>query len=394
MDFRFSAQEENFIADVKAFIGEQKKLPGADTVFDPDREADSSLSDSDERRAFNRRLSKAGYLGMSWGEQYGGQGKEGIYDYLLNEELACVGAPLIGKGVGCIGKTLIAHGSEKLKQEFLPKILNAEMEFALGYSEPSAGSDLASLRLKAERDGDDWVLNGQKMWTTSAHFADWYWVAARTDPDAPKHKGISVFLIPMNHPGLTVSAIETMGDHRTNQVFFDNVRVPGDYLVGEVNKGWLYVCEALDYERFTLYTVGPILTKFAALVELLKSTVRDGRPRSEDPLIRSKIAILAAELEAAKMLQRRVIAAARKGQVPTVEAAMYKLYSTELGRRLANFAMDAIGPMSLLRHASEDAPAHGKWEHSYRATVVDTIGGGSSEVQKNIIARRGLELPS
>jgi len=394
VDFRFSAQEENFIADVKAFIGEQKKLPGADTVFDPDREADSSLSDSDERRAFNRRLSKAGYLGMSWGEQYGGQGKEGIYDYLLNEELACVGAPLIGKGVGCIGKTLIAHGSEKLKQEFLPKILNAEMEFALGYSEPSAGSDLASLRLKAERDGDDWVLNGQKMWTTSAHFADWYWVAARTDPDAPKHKGISVFLIPMNHPGLTVSAIETMGDHRTNQVFFDNVRVPGDYLVGEVNKGWLYVCEALDYERFTLYTVGPILTKFAALVELLKSTVRDGRPRSEDPLIRSKIAILAAELEAAKMLQRRVIAAARKGQVPTVEAAMYKLYSTELGRRLANFAMDAIGPMSLLRHASEDAPAHGKWEHSYRATVVDTIGGGSSEVQKNIIARRGLELPS
>nr|WP_255558289.1 acyl-CoA dehydrogenase family protein [Zhongshania aquimaris] len=276
----------------------------------------------------------------------------------------------------------------------MPQILNAEIEFALGYSEPSAGSDLASLRLKADAVGDDWVLNGQKMWTTSAHFADWYWVAARTDTNVAKHKGISVFLVPMNHPGLTVTAIETMGDHRTNQVFFDNVTVPGDYLVGEVNKGWLYVCEALDYERFTLYTVGPIFSKFNALIESLKNTERNGKPLSEHPIIRSKIASIAAELEAAKMLQRRVISAARKEQVPTVEAAMYKLYSTELGRRLANLAMDALGPMSLLRHESEDAPAHGKWEHSYRATVVDTIGGGSSEVQKNIIARRGLGLPS
>jgi len=318
----------------------------------------------------------------------------GIYDYLLNEELASVGAPLIGKGVGCIGKTLIAHGSDKLKQEFLPKILNAEVEFALGYSEPGAGSDLASLKLKAERDGDGWVLNGQKMWTTSAHFADWYWVAARTDPDARKHKGISVFLLPMDHPGLTITEIETMGDHRTNQVFFDDVRVHSDYLVGEENKGWTYVCEALDYERFTLYTVGPILAKFDALVELLKITERDGRPLSDDAVIRSRIAELACELESAKMLQRRVIAAALKGAVPTVEAAMYKLYSTEMGRRLADFALNCLGPMGLLRHSAEDAPAQGKWEHSYRATAVDTIGGGSSEVQKNIIARRGLNLPS
>ena len=394
MDFRFTQQEEAFIAEVKQFIGEQRMRPGADDVFAPDREADSMLSDSDERRAFNRRLSEAGYLGMSWGQEYGGQAREGIYDYLLNEELASVGAPLIGKGVGCIGKTLIAHGSEKLKREFLPQILNAEIEFALGYSEPSAGSDLASLKLKAERDGDNWVLNGQKMWTTSAHFADWYWVAARTDPEAPKHHGISVFLIPMDHEGLTISEVPTMGDHRTNQVFFDNVRVPGDYLVGEENRGWTYVCEALDYERFTLYTVSPLLIKFQALVELLKVTERDGQPLSEDAVIRSHVARFATEVESAKMLQRRVIAAALKGAVPTVEAAMYKLYSTELGRRLADFALDALGPMGLLRHSAADAPACGKWEHSYRATVVDTIGGGSSEVQKNIVARRGLGLPS
>lgn len=394
MEFRFSSAEEAFIAQAQKFIEGEREQAEREGVFAPNREADSMLSDSSERRAFNQRLSEAGYLGMSWAGEYGGQNMPGIYDYLLNEELASVGAPLIGKGVGCIGKTLIAHGSDKLKQEFLPKILNAEVEFALGYSEPGAGSDLASLKLKAERDGDGWVLNGQKMWTTSAHFADWYWVAARTDPDAQKHKGISVFLLPMDHPGLSITEIETMGDHRTNQVFFDDVRVHSDYLVGEENKGWTYVCEALDYERFTLYTVGPILAKFDALVELLKITERDGRPLSDDAVIRSRIAELACELESAKMLQRRVIAAALKGAVPTVEAAMYKLYSTEMGRRLADFALNCLGPMGLLRHSAEDAPAQGKWEHSYRATAVDTIGGGSSEVQKNIIARRGLNLPS
>lgn len=393
MDFEFSPEELDFVADVRRFIAAQKALPDAADVMAPDREADSMLADSPARRAFNRRLAEAGYLGMSWGREYGGQEKSGVYDYLLNEELASVGAPLIGKGVGCIGKTLIAHGSEKLKREFLPRILKAETEFALGYSEPSAGSDLASLQLKAVRDGDDWVLNGQKMWTTSAHFADWYWVAARTDPDAPKHKGISVFLLPMDHPGLTVTEIRTMGDHRTNQVFFDDVRVPGDYLVGNANEGWTYVCEALDYERFTMFTVGPIRVKFDALLELLRITRRDGVALADDPLLRRSVARLAAELESATMLQRRVIAAAMKGAVPTVEAAMYKLYSTELGRRMADFALDALGPEGLLRHDAPDAPAAGKWEHSYRATVVDTIGGGSSEVQKNIIARRGLGLP-
>ncbi len=393
MDFEFSPEELDFVADVRRFIAAQKALPDAAEVMAPDREADSMLADSPARRAFNRRLAEAGYLGMSWGREYGGQEKSGVHDYLLNEELASVGAPLIGKGVGCIGKTLIAHGSEKLKREFLPKILRAEIEFALGYSEPAAGSDLASLQLRAVRDGDDWVLNGQKMWTTSAHFADWYWVAARTDPDAPKHKGISVFLLPMDHPGLTVTEIRTMGDHRTNQVFFDDVRVPGDYLVGNANEGWTYVCEALDYERFTMFTVGPIRVKFDALIELLRITRRDGAALADDPLLRRSVARLAAELETATMLQRRVIAAAMKGAVPTVEAAMYKLYSTELGRRMADFALDALGPEGLLRHDAPDAPAAGKWEHSYRATVVDTIGGGSSEVQKNIIARRGLGLP-
>lgn len=393
MDFRLSEEERAFVAEVTAFLEKEARHPEAADFMAPDREADSMLADSPARRAFNKRMSARGYLGMSWPACYGGSERAGIYEYLLNEELAGRGAPLIGKGVGCIGKTLIRHGSEKLKAEFLPRILNADVEFALGYSEPNAGSDLASLRLRATRTATGWMLNGQKTFTTSAHFADWYWVAARTDPDAPKHKGISVFLIPMDHPGLTIQEIKTMGDHRTNAVFFDNVEVGDDYLVGEANKGWTYVCEALDFERFTFFTVNPIITKFRALVELLKGTARSGRPLADDPLVAQGIGRLAADVEAARMLQRRVIVAASRGAVPAVEAAMYKLFSTQLGQRLADFALDALGPLGLLADGAAEAPAAGKWEHSYRATALDTIGGGSSEVQKNIIARRGLGLP-
>lgn len=393
MRFEFSKEQREFVEEVQSFITEEKRRDDASDVFAPNREADSMLVDSPARRAFMKRLAAKGYLGMSWPKQYGGQDKPGIYEYLLNEELASVGAPLIGKGVGCIGKTLINHGSEKLKDEFLPKILRGEIEFALGYSEPNAGSDLAALKLKAEKDGDGWRLNGQKMWTTSAHFADWYWVAARTDPDLAKHKGISVFLLPMNHPGLTVHPIDTMGDHRTNAVFFDDVWVHEDYLVGELNKGWRYICEALDYERFTLFTIGPLRKKFEVLVDMVRNVRRDGRPLIDSPTVRTVIARLATEVEAATMLQRRVIAAAADDSVPTVEAAMFKLYSTGLGQRLADIALDLLGPVGVLSHSWVDAPLAGKWEHSYRATVVDTIGGGSTEVQKNIIARRGLGLP-
>lgn len=392
MNFAFSDEEVAFLGTFRDFLAREKQRPDADIIFAPWRETDSWLVDSPERRAFMKRLADAGYIGMSWEARFGGREMPGIYDYLLNEELSSQGAPIIGKGVGCIGKTIIAHGNDRLKQEFLPRILAADIEFALGYSEPGAGSDLASLRLKAERRGDEWVLNGQKMWTTSAHFADWYWVAARTDPDAPKHKGISVFMVPMDHPGLTIREIETMGDHRTNEVFFDNVNISADYLVGQENAGWRYVCEALDYERFSLYTVGPLLLKFDALVGLVKSVRRDGKPLAEDGAVRDRIAEFACEVEMATMLQRRVIARASKGDVPTVEAAMYKFYSTALGRRIANYAMDCLGPHGLLSTGAPQAPFDGKWELSDRATVVDTIGGGSSEVQKNIVARRGLGL--
>lgn len=393
MDFKLSAEEAEFVKGVRAFLDAEAEHPDAAEFMAPDRDAHSQLANSPQRREFCKRMAASGYLGMSWPKAYGGQDIAGMFEYLLNEELAMRGAPLIGKGVGCVGKTIIRHGSEEMKARFLPLILDAEVEFALGYSEPGSGSDLASLKLKAEPDGDGWVLNGQKVWTTSANFADWYWVAARTDPDAPKHKGISVFLLPMDQPGLTIRPIETLGHHRTNEVFFDNVRIGPEALVGELNKGWTYVCEALDFERFTFYTVNPLLAKFERALTALRTVERGGAPLAEDIGIRRQVGRLGAEVETAKMLQRRVVAAASKGEVPAIEAAMYKVFSTRLGQVITDFMLDVLGPTGLLCAGAEGAVDNGVWEHFYQTTPLDTIGGGTSEVQKNIIARRGLGMP-
>ena len=394
MNFNFTKEEEQFIDEVKIFIAEEKKKSNADVVFAPNREADAQTKiDSPERRDFMKILSSKGYLGMSWPKEYGGQEKPGIYDYILNEELCRVGAPSPGKGVGSIGQTIIHHGSNKIKDEFLPKILAGEIDFALGYSEPGAGSDLASLQLKAERKEGGWLINGQKIWTSSAHVADWYWLAARTDTEAPKHRGISVFLVKMDNPGIEVHPIETVGEHATNSVFLTDVFISDEYVIGEVNKGWVYICEALNYERFTFYTIAPLEQKFKELVELTNKVKKDGVILSQIPDIRKKIIYLYADVQKAKVLQRKVLSVAIQDEVPQTEAAVFKLFSTKLHQKLANEAMDILGREGLFRKEYDKSHANGKWEWSYRSTLVDTIGAGTTEIQKNTIAKKSLKLP-
>jgi len=394
MNFNFTKEEELFIEEVKNFIKEEKKKSNADDVFAPNREADAQTKiDSPARREFMKILSSKGYLGMSWPKEYGGQEKPGIYDYILNEELCRVGAPSPGKGVGSIGQTIIHHGSNKMKDEFLPQILAGEIDFALGYSEPSAGSDLASLKLKAEKKDGGWLINGQKIWTSSAHVADWYWLAARTDPEAPKHKGISVFLVKMDDPGIEVHPIETVGEHATNSVFLTDVFIPDEYVIGDVNNGWKYICEALNYERFTFYTIAPLEQKFKELVELINKLSRDGTPLNKIPEIRKKIIYLYADVQKAKVLQRKVLSVAIQDEVPQTEAAVFKLFSTKLHQKLANEAMDILGREGLFRKEYQKSHARGKWEWSYRSTLVDTIGAGTTEIQKNTIAKKSLNLP-
>ena len=388
MEFELTPDEKGFEAEVEAFLREN----ASPEVMDPNPEQLSQTVDSPAKRAFMKKLAERGWLGMSWPKAYGGRELSGIYDFILTEALSRWGAPQPGKGVGIVGKTLIRRGSEKLKAEFLPQIIRGEVEFAIGYSEPQAGSDAANMQLRATRVEGGWRLDGQKSWTTSAHFADWYWVGARTDTTV-KHKGITLFLIPMNHPGFTIRPIWTIGDERTNEVFFDGVFVPDEYVVGQLNAGFTYISEALDLERFAMMPVGPLEEKVEALVSWAKSAARDGEPARRDPLVRARLARAVTELEVARMLQRRVISAALRDRVPTLEASEYKLYMNECGKRVANAALDLMGPEGALRPGQDGAPLGGRFERSYRYTVVDTIGGGTSEIQKNIIAGRGLGLP-
>jgi len=390
VDFEFTEAEQAFSEEVERFL-DAEETP---EVMDVTRENMAQIVDTPPRRAFMRKLAEQGWLGMTWPEEYGGGAREGVYEYLLNEALARRGAPQIGKGVGIIGKTLIRHGSDKLKQEFLPKILGAEIEFAVGYSEPQAGSDAANMQLKAEKVEGGWSLTGQKIFTTSAHFADWYWVGARTDFDKSKHESISLFLIPMDHPGLEVQAMPTMGDEITNQVFFNDVFVADEYMVGERGKGFRYISEALDLERFTMFTFSPIEQRLEELVDHVKSASEDERPLQEDPFVRQKLAWLATQCEVARVLGLRFVAQSMKGgKPPTCEASEYKLFATSLSQRLANAALDVAGPGGQLRCHTQEAPMRGRPEMSYRYSVIDTIGGGASEIQKNIIARRKLGLP-
>ncbi len=395
MDFEFSPEHVAFQKEVEAFLDANDDPD----VFDVTRENMAQIVDTPKRRAFMKSMGERGWLGMTWPAEYGGSEGEGVYEYLLNEALAGRGGPQIGKGVGIIGKTLIAHASEKLKAEFLPKILANDVEFAVGYSEPDAGSDAAAMKLKAtraDRDGESgWLLNGQKTWTTSAHFAEWYWVGARTDPDAPKHHGITLFLVPLDQPGITINGIWTMGDERTNDVFFDDVFVSDDYVVGELNKGFGYIAQALDLERFTMFTYAPIRQRLDLLIEYVRESSLDGDVLRADPVVRREIARLVTDAEVARVLGLRFVAESVKversgGAPPTVPASEYKLFTTELSQRLANAAMDIGGPGSQLRVHTDDAPMKGRSESTYRYTVIDTIGGGTSEVQRNIIARRGL----
>ena len=237
MDFEFSPEEQAFLAEVEAFLDAHDDPD----VFDVTRENMAQIVDTPKRRAFMKELGHKGWLGMTWPAEYGGSEGEGVYEYLLNEALAGRGGPQIGKGVGIVGKTIIAHGSDFLKEKFLPLILENDVEFAVGYSEPNAGSDAASMKLKAvphtQGGQSGWLLNGQKTWTTSAHFAEWYWLGTRTDPDN-KHHGITLMLVPLDHPNIEIRGIWTMGDERTNEVFIDDVFVPDEFVVGQVNSGF------------------------------------------------------------------------------------------------------------------------------------------------------------
>jgi alkylation response protein AidB-like acyl-CoA dehydrogenase len=346
-------------------------------------------------KVWRQRVADRGWIAPHWPKQYGGADMSVKDQFIMNEEFAEAGAPggVGGFGVMMIGPTLIAHGSEEHKQRFLPSIVKGEVMWCQGYSEPGAGSDVASLTTRAVRDGDDYVVNGQKIWTTGAQFADWMYMLVRTDPDAPKHRGISMLLVDMKSPGITVRPLTTMANAQSfNEVFFDNVRVPVENRVGEENRGWYVGATLLDFERSGIGNAVGVRKQLERMLAQAKAEP-DKTTFKARPSVRLEFADRWIEAGVAKWLSYRVISMQASGQIPNHEASITKLYLSELQQRIATLGMHMIGMRGILGGKSRHAALGGRVGWNYVGTVSSTIAGGTSEIQRGIVATRGLGLP-
>jgi alkylation response protein AidB-like acyl-CoA dehydrogenase len=349
-------------------------------------------------RRWQRRLFEGGFIGLTWPRQYGGQGLTFVEEMILHEELALQKAPPILNilGVGMAGPTIIAYGTEEQKQRYPARILSCEEIWCQGYSEPNAGSDLAALQTRAVKDGDHWVVNGQKVWTSLAHVADWMMLLARTDPDAPRHKGLTYFLLDMHAQGVTVKPLKQLtGDAEFNEVFFDNVRVPERQVLGEVGNGWAVGLTTLMYERLALGFGLQVRLRIAleSLVEMGRRVEKTGRAVTRDPLLRQKLAQLWIDTEALKYTGARAITKLLRGELPGPEASAGKMGWVETHQRLQELAMEIEGPYSQLMRGSDRAIDGGVWQYGFLRSRANSIEGGTTEIQKNIIGERVLGLP-
>ncbi|HET8628717.1 MAG TPA: acyl-CoA dehydrogenase family protein [Thermomicrobiales bacterium] len=393
MDLQYTPEDEAFRRRVRAWFDEHLPRQPLDTP--------------EARRAWHKQLYEAGFIGMGWPKAYGGQEARPMEQAIVGEEIARVNAPggLNGLGIGIVGPTIIHHGTEAQKQRFIKKILTAEEIWCQLYSEPNAGSDLASLRTRAVREGDHYIVNGQKVWTSGGLHADWGILLARTDPDAPKHQGISCFLLDMHAPGVDVRPLKQIsGSAEFCEVFFDNVNVPAENLVGELNRGWQIAQTTLSYERGgnTLSRVTRQLAEFARLVEVCRTLERNGKPAIEDPLVRQRLGRIYAEVEVLRYSSLRLLSRLEKGQRPGPESSVAKLYYSELDKRIQELVLEILGPFGQL---ADGQPADltmdgergygeaGSWVYSFVWSRAGTIYAGSNEIQKNIIGERVLGLP-
>ncbi|MFY0729709.1 acyl-CoA dehydrogenase family protein [Pseudomonas sp. NFX15] len=346
---------------------------------------------------FSKELGEQGWIALSWPKRFGGQARSPMEIWAFAEEMRRAGAPLRYHGVasGVVAGALMSFGTEEQQQEWLPRIREGRVSFCLGYSEPGSGSDLASLRTRAERDGDEWVINGQKIWTTFAEDADYLWLAARTDAEAtPQHAGISIFIVPMNAAGITLQPSMAMYGKTFANEFLDNVRVTNEALIGPENGGWKVITGALADERISMGGfVIDAQRVFDRIVDHILISELNGRPMSSDPLVRDRVAGLAAEIEMARQLSRNAVQQIELGHSGLTEAAMSKTFTGELMQRLCEAALDILGMGALLSKDNPGSLVGGEVEYSLRESIMLVIGGGTNEIQRTLIAQRGLGLP-
>jgi alkylation response protein AidB-like acyl-CoA dehydrogenase len=399
MDFNDTAEEQAFRNEVRGFLKgelpERFKGVAAAGMMGGGEGGGDVRSRFEELKEWRDKLSKKGWIAPAWPKEYGGAGLGVMEQFIMNEEFAEARAPMVGgMGTSMIGPTLIIHGTEEQKKEHLSRILTGEVQWCQGFSEPGSGSDLASLQTRAVRDGDDYVINGQKIWTSGAQYAHWMFMLARTDPDAPKHKGISYFLVDMKSPGVTVRPLVNLANAAFfNEVFFDNVRVPAKNLVGEENRGWYIGTTTLDFERSSIGSSVGSKQQVEALVRFATENPVGKNVVKHNPGIKYELADRMTEATIGKMLSYRVVTMQAKGLVPNYESSMTKLFASELNQRIARTGTKVTGMHAQLLGGSEHAAANGRYGNMYMQTLASTIAGGTSEIQRNIIAQRGLGLP-
>ena len=389
MEFKFTEQDEEFRKELRAFM--KAELPdsweGAGRYPEED--------DWDLNIVIRKKMAEKGWLTMHWPEEYGGQAASPVKSAIYNEEIAYMRAP--GRhifGVRMLGPTLMIHGSEEQKKTHLPSVANGDIQWCQGYSEPESGSDLASLSTRAVRDGDEFVINGGKVWTTMAHRADWIMLLTRTDPDAPKHRGISFVLVDMKSPGVTVRPIINMaGGHEFNQVTFDDVRVPRANVVGDEDRGWYVAVTLLDFERSGIDYSAAARRMLDDVREFATETKRNGQPLIEIPWVRSLMADRYIDCEVARLMAYNVAYMQSQDLIPTKEASMSKVFGSETVQRVTEASLDILGQYGTLGREDKWAPLKGRVQEHWMNAFAGTIAAGTSEVQRNIIAGRGLGLP-
>ncbi len=389
MQFRFSAEDEAFRAELRGLIRD---------VLPPDWEGGGEFGDEAGEATFEvgvrvtRALAERKWLAMAWPKEYGGLEAPHMQQLIFNEEVAYNAVPNPGyMGIAWVGPALMLYGTPEQKERFIPRITSGEDRWCTLYSEPAAGSDLAALQARAVLDGDEWVINGQKIWTSGAHHSNWGWLAARTDPDAPKHKGISVFLLPINLPGIRIVPIKSMvGYGEFAHVFFEDVRIPKDNLVGELNRGWYQVAVALDFERSGIAAYAGARRTLEDVVRYLESRPGGVRVNAQ---VRNRLADRLIELNVGTMIAYRIPWMQSQGIIPNYEASVSKLFGSEFGQRVAQTGVQVLGLYGGLEPKSKWAALKGRLERSYMNAVGSTIAAGTSEIQRNIIGTRGLGLP-
>ena len=398
MEFQFTEKQIEFRNEVEAFIKAElppdwpdrmKYWPGG--YGSMSQIEDANMVES--AMSFVKKLSEKGWLTISWPAEYGGKQYSYMEQAIYEDLIMYYKAPGMNQATGIMGPTILHVGTDENKKDWIPGIADGEIGMWLGYSEPDAGSDLASIRTSAVEDGDDYIINGQKIWSSSAHTTQYGWLAVITDPEVKSHKGMSLIIVDNKSPGVTIRPlINILGHHCFNEVFFDNVRVPKRNLVGQKNMGFYYLMMALDFERL-MVGIGAFTRTIEELVDYVKTAERDGKPLKDNPRVREQLAYLATRLEVAYKFYWRTADMLDKGMQPSVEASALKLICTELSRKLADTAMEILGPYGQLTGPSDYTPIRGMIPRGYLDCISATVGAGSSEIQRNIVAQRGLGMP-